>query len=139
MKKFVLLAAAAALAACAQSESVNNDATDNSAENVGNETAAAAMSLLGTTWEYEVDGTKMVTSIDASGNYITQDGDGGHVDHGTYVQKETGDCFTSAMNDDGEECWTTATEVAIGATDTATSDKGNSGDFTRVEYRELTM
>jgi len=140
MKKFALLAAVAALTACAQSESVDNAAADNTANDMAmNEATPAAMSLNGTTWEYYVDGAKRVTSIAPDGNYITQDGDGGHVDHGSYVQKEAGDCFTSAMNDEGEICWTTAENVEIGASDEATNDRGQSGSFTRVEYREMTM
>lgn len=136
MKKFVLLASCAALASCA--DSATNEAA--SADNIVVEEATpAAMSLNETTWTWDADGSQMVISVDADGNYIVETSDGDHVDHGTYAQAEAGDCFTSAMNDEGAECWTTSEEIAVGASVESSSDKGKSGNYTRVDYRELSM
>ena len=136
MKTFVLLASCAALAACG--ETATQEAAP--AENiVVDDVTPAAMSLNETTWTWESDGTEMVISIDADGNYIMETADGEHLDHGTYVQTEEGDCFTSEMNEEGAECWTTSETIEIGSSVESSSDKGNSGDYTRVEYRELSM
>ena len=69
----------------------------------------AAMSLNETTWTYtDKDGKKIEELIDAAGNYISTSG-AEHVDHGTYVAKDGKACFTSAMNKEGEICWTVET------------------------------
>lgn len=136
MKKFVLLASCAALASCAESATNEAAPVDNV---VVEEVTPAVMSLNETTWTWEAEGSSMVISIDGDGNYIIESADGEHLDHGTYVATEAGDCFTSAMNDEGAECWTTSGEIAIGDSVESSSDKGNSGNYTRVDYRELSM
>ena len=47
-------------------------------------------------------------------------------------------CFTSAMNKDGEVCWTTK-PVKIGHSMTTTSDKGQKLTVTRVKYVPMSM
>src|SRR3954449_1541281 len=88
-----------------------------------------------TTWTY-VDPDQKVKvreSIDADGNYIENAVSGKHIDHGTAALKDGKACFTSAMNSDGEECWTTK-PVAVGHSMRTTSDKGHKLTVTRVKY-----
>jgi hypothetical protein len=97
------------------------------------------MSLLSTTWEFSDNGKPTVITIDKAGAYIENRADGTHVDHGTYVQKDGKDCFTSAMGDKGTSCWTAVPQVEIGATAPATADSGRSAVFKRVDYRALKL
>jgi hypothetical protein len=143
MKKLMLVAAAAALSACNQGQPAETDATNEMAEVTTDATAQAdgvqtSQTLAGTSWEWTRDGVKHIESIDENGNYIADTADGKHADHGTYVMKDGQACFTSAMNEDGEECWPVK-DIAIGETVKLTSNKGNELDVTRVEYRPLTM
>ena len=80
----------------------------------------------------------MQESIDASGNYIANTVDGKHLDHGTSVMKGDKACFTSAMDKEGEVCWTTKA-VKIGQSMTTTSDKGEKLKVTRVKYVPMSM
>ena len=99
-----------------------------------------AFQLNSTTWAF-VDPDKKVKvreSIDAQGNYIENAVSGKHIDHGTAVMKDGKACFTSAMNNDGEHCWTTR-PVKIGHAMTTTSDKGEKLRVTRVAYTPLKM
>ena len=137
MHKIMLIAAVAALSACQQKAA----APANDADVAAIEAPAAipaAMSLNETTWTYtDKDGKKVEESIDASGNYISTVG-AAHDDHGTMVMKDAKACFTSAMNKDGEMCWTVA-DTAIGATTETVSDKGEKLMVTRVAYAAKTM
>jgi hypothetical protein len=81
---------------------------------------------------------KAIESIDASGNYIENAVSGKHIDHGTAVMKDGKACFTSAMNNEGEDCWTTH-PVKIGHSMKTTSDKGQKLTVTRVAYKPLKM
>ena len=140
MKKLLLLAGLAALAACGQREEAApaNDANEAVAEPDANMTATpAAFQINETTWTFTRDGKNIQESIDASGNYIANAGEE-HVDHGTVVMKGDKACFTSAMNQEGEECWTTA-QTEIGQSMETTSDKGEKLTVTRVAYEPMTM
>ena len=139
MQRIALLAAVAALGACSQADVTEaNETTEVAAdENVAvdaNAMAAepAAFTLNETTWTYTEDGKPMQTTVDASGNYVTTSG-AEHIDHGMVTMTEGKACFTSAMNQDGPECWT-AQDTAIGASMESTSDKGNKLTVTRVAY-----
>jgi len=100
--------------------------------------APAAFQMNETTWAFTEDGTKIHESIDANGNYIANTADGKHLDHGTASMKGDKLCFTSAMNKDGEECWTTKV-VDVGQSMETTSDKGRKLTVTRVAYKPMTM
>jgi len=100
----------------------------------------AHFQLMSTTWTY-VDPDQKVKvreSIDAKGNYIENAVSGKHIDHGTGVMKDGKACFTSAMNSNGEECWTVK-PVAIGHSMMTTSDKGHKLKVTRVAYKPMSM
>ena len=99
----------------------------------------AAFQLNETTWTFvdKKDG-KLKESIDADGNYIAQTVGGKHIDHGTAVMKDNKACFTSAMTNEGEVCWTTRT-VKIGHSFVTRNDKGRKLKVTRVKYTPLSM
>jgi len=154
MHKLVLLAAVAALAGCTQERAadpevengaaadanlaVDNMAMDNMAD--ANMAAPAALTTLSeTTWEYIDPKTKkpVQESVDAAGKYITVSGKE-HIDHGTAVMKDGKACFTSAMNKEGEVCWTDP-RLAVGQSGETTSDKGEKLTVKRTVYVPLTM
>ena len=145
MNRFVLLGATVLLASCNSDRSPSVDnlrASDESAADANTPAApapAATMSLLNTTWEFTDNGKPTVITIDKAGAYIENRADSTHVVHGTYVQKDGKDCFTSAMGDKGTSCWTAVPKVEIGAIASATSDSGQSAVFKRVDYRALTL
>src|SRR5690349_17862448 len=69
---------------------------------------AAAFQLNGTTWTFtDKKGVKVQESIDADGNYVATSADGKEIDHGKSVMKGNKACFTSAVDKEGEVCWTT--------------------------------
>ncbi len=82
------------------------------------------------------DGKPHTTSIDAAGNYDTNSG-AEHVDHGKYAMVDGKACFTSAMNQDGPECWTVQ-QTEVGQSMDSTSDKGNKLTVTRRDYVAFT-
>jgi hypothetical protein len=139
MKKLILIAGIAALAACGQQEAAPADEANVAVANATAPAATpAAFQLNETTWTFtDKDGQAIQESIDASGNYVANSG-AKHVDHGTAVMKGDKACFTSAMNKEGEECWTTQ-PVAIGQSFETTSDKGEKLTVMRVDYVPATM
>ena len=149
MRLTICLTAALALCACQKQAAApaGNEANASGANSTAAETntaaaTPAAFQLTETTWTFtdtDKDKTKVKESIDANGNYIANSLDGKkHLDHGTAVMKGDKACFTSAMNKDGEECWTTK-PVAIGESLDTTSDKGKKLTVTRVAYEALTI
>lgn len=133
MKKLLVITGVALLAACGSPE-VEEEAV----AVVGAETPVEAMSLNETSWTFTMDDMEIIESIDASGDYIANAGNE-HYDHGTYVMVEGKQCFTSAMNDDGQMCWTIPATVEVGESADITSDAGEQLTITRVEYEPLTM
>lgn len=133
MKKLIVVCSIAALAACGSPENVEEDVAVVEAD-----APAEVMSLNETSWTFVMDDKEILESIDADGNYIANAGNE-HFDHGTYVLVEGMQCFTSAMNDEGQECWTTPAQIAVGESMDITSDKGQALTVTRVEYEQLTM
>jgi len=109
MKKFIALAAFAALAACG-----DRDAEAPAAEDT---TAAVAPAETGTmAGSYDVkmaDGTMATTVINADGTYVDTDKDGKQV-KGMFTRKDGKDCF-DPEGDDPAECWTVTTPAADGS------------------------
>lgn len=148
MHKLVLLAAVAALAGCSQERAadpaIENEvaATDSNlaVDTMADSTIAAPMALTSineTSWEFTDDGKPIQESVDAAGKYIAVSGTE-HIDHGTAVMKDGKACFTSAMDKEGEDCWTDPM-LAVGASGETTSDKGEKLTIKRVAYTPLTM
>jgi hypothetical protein len=124
-----------ALAACNRAEAPAADANAAAA----NESVPAAFEIKETSWEFTdaESGKAIFESVDANGNYIANAG-AEHFDHGTAVMKDGKACFTSAMTDEGEVCWTDP-KLEVGQTGETTSDKGEKLAVKRVEYKPLTM
>ena len=139
MKKLLLIAGCAALAACGQKEEAAPVEETNVAvaEPDSNMAEPAEFTLAETTWTFTRDGKAIQESIDAGGNYIANAGNE-HVDHGTAVMKGDKACFTSAMDKEGELCWTTAA-TDVGQSMDTTSDKGEKLTVTRIAYVPMTI
>ena len=143
MHKLFLVAALAALAGCSQQPAAQTDADANVANAAAdaNATAATASKALATinetSWEFMRDGKLQLSSVDASGNYITNAGSE-HIDHGTAVMKDGKACFTSAMTKDGEICWTDPM-IAEGEAGETINQRGEKLPLTRKPYTPLTM
>ncbi len=138
MHRVILVAVIAALAACSkQAAPTADDANVTSVNDVAAAPVPAASPINETSWEFTRDGKPMQESIDASGNYITTSGTE-HIDHGTVVMKDAKACFTSAMTQEGEVCWTDP-KLEIGQSGEAVSDKGERLALKRVAYIPKTM
>lgn len=128
-----------ALVACERPAETNTDmnaevnmSTDANMSMDANMATPADFQLNETTWEFTREGKAQTETIDASGNYVAWSGDE-HVDHGTAVMKNDKACFTSAMDQEGEVCWTTA-PVEIGQSMETLSDKGETLTVKRVAF-----
>ena len=147
MRLTIVTLAALALVSCNKAEAPADNAVDanatadlNAADaNAADANAAgtALASINETTWEFTQDGKPMQESIDASGKYITVSGKE-HIDHGTAVMKGGKACFTSAMDKEGEVCWSDPM-LAEGQSGETTSDKGEKLPIKRTAYVPLTM
>lgn len=130
MKKLILIAGVAALAACA--ESATEETVEENVMVADEASADTMMAPDGGPIEgsYEVttaDGTKRVTTISADGTYI-QVQDGQTIASGTMtMQDEDTACFDAAGDDEGPVCY----DSEIGEDGTWTS-KGPDGDATVV-------
>jgi len=133
MKKFTILAGAALLAACGTAETEEADVAV-----AETEAPVEVAPLYESNWTFSRDGADYVESIDADGLYITNEGDA-HADHGSYEMVDGKHCFTSAMTDEGQVCWTTPATIEVGDTVEAVSDKGEQLSVTRQEFDMLTM
>ena len=140
MKMLLAIAGAVMLAGCGTSDPAENAAAEAEAPVNTAEVQAPGevMSLAETTWTFNMDGKQIQESIDANGNYIANAGDE-HIDHGTYALVAGKQCFTSAMNNDGQECWTAPANMEVGSSAEITSDKGEKLTVTRQQYVPMTM
>lgn len=132
MRMLVLSVSALALVSCNQAKTPEADTAGEANAAVAETEAPAEFSMNETSWEHTQDGRPMRTSIDASGNYETVSGEE-HIDHGSFEMVDGRACFTSAMNQDGRECWTVA-PIEIGESMESSSDKGKKLTVTRRDY-----
>jgi len=95
----------------------------------------AAFEIKGTSWEFTRKDKATTETVDADGNYVAWSG-AEHLDHGTAVMKDDKACFTSAMDKEGEICWTTA-PTEVGQSFDTTSDKGEKLTVKRIAYTEV--
>lgn len=128
-----------ALVACNKPAETTND-MNAAEENVAMEANAtdanmavpAGFQINETSWEFTREGKATTESVDASGNYVAWSG-AEHIDHGTAVMKDDKACFTSAMDKEGEICWTTS-PTEIGQSFETTSDKGEKLTVKRISF-----
>ena len=109
-----------------------NVAEENMATDANAAVTPAAFQLNDTTWEFTREGKATTETVDASGAYVAWSGNE-HIDHGTSVMKDGKACFTSAMDQEGEICWTTQ-PTEIGQSMETTSDKGEKLTVKRVAF-----
>jgi hypothetical protein len=142
MRIVMVSLAVLALVACNKPAETTNDmnAAD---ENVAMESNAAdanmatpaAFEIKGTSWEFTRNGKATTETVDASGNYVAWSG-AEHIDHGTALMKEDKACFTSAMDKEGEICWTTS-PTDVGQTFDTISSKGEKLTVKRIAYTDV--
>ncbi|QDP20075.1 hypothetical protein [Sphingomonas xanthus] len=131
--------AALALVACQQQDAPAdaniadaNAMTDMNAMDANAMATQAGFQINDTSWEFVEDGKTVTETVDSSGNYVAWAGSE-HLDHGTAVMKDGKACFTSAMDQEGEVCWTTK-PVAVGESMETTNDKGETLMVKRVAF-----
>ena len=131
MKRIVLVAGIAALAACGQNDSAPSANDTNAA--AAAPVTPAEFQLNETTWTFtDKDGQAVQETIDDSGNYVATSG-AKEIDRGTSAMKDGKACFTSTKDQSGETCWTVQ-PVAIGQSMETTSNKGEKLTVMRVDY-----
>jgi hypothetical protein len=126
MKKLVMIAAIAALAACSQQAEKEAEAEAAPAEAAAT-TEADSTSLAG---DYDVklaDGKMGKTTINADGTFVDTGPDGKET-KGKFAVKDGKECF-DADGDAAEVCWTSAKPGADGSF-TSTNDKGETVSVT---------
>lgn len=128
-----------ALVACDRPADTTNDANAMDANMAmeanmadANMMAPAEFHITETSWEFTMDGKAQTETVDASGNYVAWAGTE-HVDHGTAVMKDGKACFDSAMDQEGEICWTDP-KLEVGQSGETTSDKGEKLAIKRIAY-----
>jgi len=132
-----------ALVACGRPAETANDANaamdanmsmDANATADANMVVPAGFQINETSWEFTREGKATTESIDATGSYVAWSG-AEHIDHGTAVMKDGKACFTSAMDKEGEVCWTSpATPLEVGQSFETTSDKGEKLTVKKIAY-----
>jgi hypothetical protein len=139
MRTVMTSLAVLALVACSKPAETTNDmnAAESNVAMEANATDAnmavpAAFQINETSWEFTRKGKATTESVDSSGNYVAWSG-AEHIDHGTAVMKDDKACFTSAMDKEGEVCWTTS-PTEIGQSFETTSDKGEKLTVTRIVF-----
>ena len=146
MRIWIVPMAALALVACNKKDAATADAANAGMANDAMATnsmaantmaandmmAPAAASMNNTTYEYVRNSRAIQLSVDGTGKYISTAGKD-HMDHGTTAMKDGKLCFTSAMNKDGEICWTDP-KLAVGQQGPTVSDKGEKLNVKLVAY-----
>lgn len=111
MKKLILLAGVASLAACggdADEAAVEDTATDE----VVVEEVTEAPTYVGTHTVYDAEGTSLGTTVtNADGTYTDTNADGS-TGAGTWAMNDMGQiCFDPDGDEEGETCWTKGEET----------------------------
>lgn len=121
MKKLVLLAGVAALAACSQAEAPAEQETPTAEAapvTVANGTPVGTFNVTA------ADGTESTTVINADGTYHDNDADGKMTAEGTWAVTDGKTCFTPSTEGAETMCFTESAPAADGSF-TATPDKGD--------------
>ena len=114
MKKLILLAGIAALAACTSKEPA---AEDTAAAEAPAAAVAAAPAAAPTPGSYDVtgpDGTKLVATLMADGTYVDRDEAGKVLEKGKWAAKDGKTCFDDE-GDKAEVCYTDSAPAADGS------------------------
>ena len=114
MKKLILFAGIAALAACTSKEPA---AEDTAAAEAPAAAVAAAPAAAPTPGSYDVtgpDGTKLVATLMADGTYVDRDEAGKVLEKGKWAAKDGKTCFDDE-GDKAEVCYTDSAPAADGS------------------------
>ena len=126
MKKFLIVAACGALAACGSNEAdtTAEPMNDTTATTQAGTTDTATASQMAGSYEMTMsDGTVVRQQVNADGTYVDSDMDGNELERGTWRQQGSQLCYDDA-GPGAEECWTGGTPGADGSF-TATGADGS--------------
>ena len=130
MKKFLIIAACGALAACGSNEAEEPVEPIDTTATSGTTDTATTSQMTGT---YEMtmdDGTVVRQRVNADGTYVDTDMQGNELERGTWRQQGSQLCYDDA-GPGAEECWTGGTPGADGSFE-ATGADGTSITVRRV-------
>jgi hypothetical protein len=122
MKKFVIVAGFALLAACGSKTEAPADPAASDTAAAAAASAAAPVAAAPGTYDFTApDGTKGTTTLIKDGTYVDRDTAGKVTEKGTWADKDGKTCFTTDKA--VETCYTDSAPAADGSF-TATDDKG---------------
>ena len=130
MKKFLIIAACGALAACGSNDAEEPVEPIYTTATAGTTDTATTSQMAGT---YEMtmdDGTVVRQRVNADGTYVDTDMQGNELERGTWRQQGSQLCYDDA-GPGAEECWTGGTPGADGSFE-ATGADGTSITVRRV-------
>ena len=134
MKKYLIIAACGALAACGSNEAEEPtdtlDTTVGTQPEVGTTDTASAGQMDGSYEMTMSDGTVVRQQINADGTYVDTDLQGTELARGTWRQQGGQLCY-DAEGSEPEECWTGGTPGADGSFE-ATSPSGETMTIRRI-------
>ena len=123
MKKFLVIAACAALAACGSNEAEEPvDTLDTTVDTQAGTTDTASAGQMAGAYEMTMDdGTVVRQQINADGTYVDTDLEGNEIARGTWRQQGSELCY-DVEGAASEECWTGGTPGADGAFEATAAD-----------------
>ena len=130
MKKFLIIAACGALAACGSNEAEEPVEPIDTTATAGTTDTATTSQMTGTYEMTMADGTVVRQRVNADGTYIDTDMQGNELERGTWRQQGSQLCYDDA-GPGAEECWTGGTPGADGSFE-ATGADGTSITVRRV-------
>lgn len=130
MKKFLIIAACSALAACGSNETEEPVEPADTTIPAGTTDTATTSQMTGTYEMTMEDGTVVRQIVNANGTYVDTDLEGNELERGTWRQQGSQLCYDDA-GPGAEECWTGGTPGADGTFE-ATGADGTSITVRRV-------
>ena len=130
MKKFLIIAACGALAACGSNEAEEPVEPIDTTATAGTTDTATTSQMTGTYEMTMADGTVVRQRVNADGTYVDTDMQGNELERGTWRQQGSQLCYDDA-GPGAEECWTGGTPGADGSFE-ATGADGTSITVRRV-------
>ena len=132
MKKFLVIAACGALAACGSNDAEPTVDTPTNTTQAGTTDTASASQMAGT---YEMtmgDGTVVRQQVNTDGSYVATDLQGAELERGTWRQEGSELCY-DPQGADAEECWIGGTPGADGTFQATSSDGSTTATIRRIQ------
>ena len=130
MKKFLILAACGALAACGSNDA--DEAPEAIETDVAVTDTASADQMAGTYEVTAADGTVTRQTVNADGTYVDSDLEGNETQRGTWRQQGDQLCY-DPDGPDVEECWIGGAPGADGTFEATTADGSATATVRRIE------